>query len=335
MTLPQDDLTTDGQTQDNEDIQDSTSENQNVEDNSSNNQQDPADATSGEDNTNQQDGGDDVENELQKYRAMAGKMQQEQQRANELQKRLDNVVSWIYQDPNRLEQALVNTAGYTPEQAKQEADALRSQQRSEGITQQQVQGNAPVLNQQQQQQQQNYQGYSPQVQTQDQIAQQVQRQNPQLTPEQIRQQVAEETRRQQRVMQLYNEIPQLDEEFISKQPEDKQAQLVQDAQATAALASVYKQNGMDGMEAAKKAYKVVTGKTDEEIEKAKTQGRLQGIAETQQNAEQVSANASSQVGGSQSKVKLTPEQRKAAQNLGMTAEDYQKYGSPEGRRANI
>jgi len=81
----------------------------------------PAESVGGNEDstsTNQTSGGFDPK-EVERLKREAGKLRQVQEQLKQLKNQYDNVSSWVASDPARLKEALVNTSGYTPEQADQ------------------------------------------------------------------------------------------------------------------------------------------------------------------------------------------------------------------------
>ena len=91
--------------------------------------------------TNQVSGGIDPK-EYENLKREKGKLKQVQAQLKQLERyknQYENVSSWIAKDPERLKNALIETSGYTPEQAEQYVSQLRPNHNDSSLTKTQIQ----------------------------------------------------------------------------------------------------------------------------------------------------------------------------------------------------
>jgi hypothetical protein len=99
----------------------------------------PAESVGGNEgttSTSQVSGGIDPK-EYENLKREKGKLKQVQEQLKQLQNvksQYDNVSSWIAKDPERLKNALIETSGYTPEQAEQYVNQMRKQSADSSLT---------------------------------------------------------------------------------------------------------------------------------------------------------------------------------------------------------
>lgn len=187
-----------------------------------------------------------------------GKLQQVQRELAQERERIKNLSTWIAQDPDLLEKALVSTSGYEPAQAKQVADQLRAQQA-------QIQ-QANQVNQYQQ----------PQQQYQD------PRQIAALVYQQVKQEEADKEVFQA-LNQAYPELQELANDVANKtttvpyEEAEQRKMNIQRAQyiATAKMQAI---PGISYKDAMISAYSEITGKTAQQVQQAREDGKLEGLA---------------------------------------------------------
>jgi len=93
--------------------------------------------------TNQVSGGIDPK-EYENLKREKGKLKQVQEQLKQLKGQYENVSGWVAKDPERLKNALIETSGYTPEQAEQYVSQFRQPQTDSSLTKTQGESQAYV-----------------------------------------------------------------------------------------------------------------------------------------------------------------------------------------------
>lgn len=286
---------------------------------------DPSEGGGSDDNPQ---GGDDRD-EIAKRRE-EGKLQQVQQELKELQQYktyYDNIVSAAKSSPEKYKKALIEFNGAT----EQEADAVVRQMIAEGEFQpQQGQGQ---YNQQA--------GQYPQGNNQNPYGQYGQNpQNPygvQQQPNQDPAQVAErvfaekyqQMQQQQRVQKdFWERVPEMDPSNVPDEQKKHKA-ILASAVEYAATQMVQQNKDMDIVDALVESYKNITGRTDEQLESAREEGRMQGYLEA--NASKAGSSSSAKgYSPREGSHGLSRQQMKQADDAGISYERYsQLVNNPE------
>lgn len=251
--------------------------------------------------------------EYQRLKREDGKLQQTQKEYEALQIRFNNLSDFIQEDPERFKQALVRTAGYTEQDAQAAVEQLQQQR--------QMQTQQPQM-----------QGYQQQPQAQQ---GQIQNQQPQLTPQQLQQEIDKRLQEKEIQRNFIQKFPEMDP---SKVKDDVQrAELRAVAIATDNLAGDLLASGAANNieEAMEKAYTRITGKNATDINKAREEGVNEGLVQGMNAMANTSSPAIAGTQGKASNTNLNAEQRKAADELGMSYERFEQMEKSNTSVANI
>lgn len=225
-----------------------------------------------------------------------GKLQQVQKELNEVRQRFQKVTEWAAGDPDRFKEALINTSGYSEEQALQEVQRLQQQ------------------------------GYWQGEQEKNQISQQAPTQ--QISPDEIIR--AAETRVEERlaVKEFFSQVPELAPEVVNKLSEEERQQKIALVDKIDSLSTfLATRDNLTKNEALMKAYKIESGKTDDDIEAARENGRIEGLAQANSNNANISIGSPVAQSKTKSSVRLSPSEAEIANQLGMTPEEYKSLES--------
>lgn len=267
-------------------------ESQQSEDTSANDEQSPTTSQSGHDDTPNTESTDstttpdesgkvteskEVDDEAE--RRAVGKLQQTQKEMEALKAEREKLMEWALSSPDRAKQALIEIEGKTPE----EADQLITQAR---------QNNPNRWNDGSQQ------------------ANQTQQSVPQVDPYTAAQEVLE---LKEDLNKFYEVVPEMDPAVVTDENREEIRTL---ASKIDSLANTFTEIDSDTkrVDAWVKAYKVLTNKTDADIEAARETGRLEGMATANSNRASTFNTPKGGKTGS-SGVALTDSQRKVLEGM--------------------
>jgi len=224
-----------------------------------------------------------------------GKLQQTQRELEELRQQQTQVAQrnqtfeqFLISDPEIYKNALIQTSQWTPEQAEQKVAELKS----EGFWQ------------------------DKQVQSQGQ---------PQGDSYDMARAAARaELENQQAYEELFKVAPDFDLEKVKSLPQAEQQQKVEQGNKIIALTNfLVERDGLSKREAIIKAYKIESGKTDDQVVQARQDGRIEGFAQANfNNATSTVSTVGTQTGRS---ISLSADEKQQADALGMTPEEFKKF----------
>lgn len=217
-----------------------------------------------------------------------GKLRQTQAELKAEKARFKVVEDFIKKDAEVYEKALIETAGWTAEQAKQEANRVRQQ-----AQQQQVPGQVPA---------------------------------PAVDPYQAAREVVAKADAERKFYQAYPDMNP------TKATDDNQRLQLQALRTTAeyvASQRIQSDPSLDFVDTTIQVFGEMTRRSEEEISNAKEQGRLQGLAQNNATENATSPTTTGRQVGSAPTVNISDKEASYAKAMGMTPEEYAKYGEEE------
>lgn len=299
---------TDGSSEDTQSIQNQTSpvsESANGHDENANNAQT---ALQDSNETNDQEGYKlktpvNEETAEERVRRIESKLVKEQERAQQLEQRFNTISEWATKDPERYKQALIETSGFDPQQAEQKVQELKQQgvwnQNNNQIPPQQQYA-------QQQQQDTNQQNYD---------------------VNSIKESVKNELVLEDAIKHFTTNIaPEFSLDNLQSASLEERQQKADEFKKISALADAFMVNdsSLDQKKALVEAYKHKTGKTEEEIQSAREEGRIEGLAQANYVNSQSQPTAQGR-SASKKTASISDELRNAAKLVGASEEEAAKY----------